>query len=127
MNQYKAPRDKMVCILNCCRVVSNALSTAAAPGGADDLLPVLIYVTIKAQVPQLHSNLQYVLRFRMEHRLRSEAAYYFTNLVSAAYFLRTVWPRKAPRHAPPPPCGRFGSLRRRGELWLGCHRWRRIS
>jgi hypothetical protein len=49
MNQYKAPRDKMVCILNCCRVVSNALTTESSPGGADDLLPVLIYLTIKAQ------------------------------------------------------------------------------
>jgi hypothetical protein len=51
------------------------------------------------QVPHLHSNLQYVMRFRMEHRLRSEAAYYFTNLVSAAYFLRTVRPSQ---YAQPP-------------------------
>lgn len=49
---YKAPRDKLVCILNCCKVINNLLLNASiasngnAPG-ADEFLPVLIYVTIK--------------------------------------------------------------------------------
>lgn len=49
---YKAPRDKLVCILNCCKVISNLLLNASLvsnvnPPGADEFLPVLIYVTIK--------------------------------------------------------------------------------
>jgi len=53
---YKAPRDKLACILNCCKVINNLLLNASivsnttpppAPPGADEFLPVLIYVTIK--------------------------------------------------------------------------------
>ena len=52
MNMYKAPRDKLACILNCCKVINNLLMNASnmsndnAPG-ADEFLPVLIYVTLK--------------------------------------------------------------------------------
>jgi hypothetical protein len=49
---YKAPRDKLACILNCCKVINNLLLNASIvsnenPPGADEFLPVLIYVTIK--------------------------------------------------------------------------------
>jgi hypothetical protein len=88
INQYKAPRDKLVCLLNCCRVLNNMLNVCVPPGGAppgaDDFLPVLVYVVLRASPPQLASNLAYITRFRLASRLVSEAAYFFTNLVSAA-------------------------------------------
>lgn len=95
INTYKAPRDKLVCILNCCRVINNLLlnvsmATNDNPPGADDFLPVLIYVTIKANPPQLHSNLLYIQRYRRQSRLVSEAAYFFTNLVSAESFISNI-------------------------------------
>ena len=91
VNHFKAPRDKLVCVLNTCRIVNNLLNTAGGnkPAGADDFLPVLIYVVLRANPPFLESNLRYVARFRRESRLRSEAAYFYTNLVSAARFLAT--------------------------------------
>ncbi|XP_020698915.1 vacuolar protein sorting-associated protein 9A [Dendrobium catenatum] len=93
INMYKAPRDKLVCILNCCRVINNLLlnvsiASNANPPGADEFLPVLIYVTIKANPPQLHSNLVYIQRYRRKTRLVAEAAYFFTNILSAESF---VW------------------------------------
>ncbi|XP_047179224.1 vacuolar protein sorting-associated protein 9A-like [Vigna umbellata] len=95
INMYKAPRDKLVCILNCCRVISNLLLNASLaskenPPGADEFLPVLIYVTIKANPPQLHSNLLYIQRFRHQSRLVAEAAYYFTNMLSAESFISNI-------------------------------------
>lgn len=92
MNAFKAPREKLVCIFSCCRVINNLLLNASmsenhAVGGADDFLPVLIYVTIKANPPQLHSNLKYIQLYRRQSKLTSEAAYYFTNLVSAKSFI----------------------------------------
>ena len=53
--------------------------------GADDFLPVLIYVVIHANPPQLASNLEYIQRFRMHSRMASESAYFFTQLVHTAY------------------------------------------
>ncbi|RDY04513.1 Vacuolar protein sorting-associated protein 9A [Mucuna pruriens] len=95
INMYKAPRDKLVCILNCCKVISNLLLNASVaseenPPGADEFLPVLIYVTIKANPPQLHSNLLYIQRFRHQSRLVAEAAYYFTNMLSAESFISNI-------------------------------------
>ncbi|KAF6155508.1 hypothetical protein GIB67_017863 [Kingdonia uniflora] len=95
INMYKAPREKLVCILNCCKVINNLLLNASiasneSPPGADEFLPVLIFVTIKANPPQLHSNLLYIQRFRRQSRLVSEAAYFFTNMLSAASFISNI-------------------------------------
>ena len=77
VNNFKAPRDKLVCVLNTCRVINNLLNVSAGnrPAGADDFLPVLIYVVMLANPPRLESNLRYIARFRLESRLVSEAAY----------------------------------------------------
>lgn len=95
INMNKAPRDKLVCILNCCKVINNLLLNASIssndnPPGADEFLPVLIYVTIKANPPQLHSNLLYIQRYRRQSRLVSEAAYFFTNILSAESFIWNI-------------------------------------
>ncbi|OMO51488.1 Vacuolar sorting protein 9 [Corchorus capsularis] len=117
INAFKAPREKLLCIMNCCRVINNLLLNASFSedhvlGGADDFLPVLIYVTIKASSPcsdlflslikvqwvfgciyheanppQLHSNLKFIQSYRREQKLVSEAAYYLTNLVSVKSFI----------------------------------------
>nr|KYP49951.1 Vacuolar protein sorting-associated protein 9a [Cajanus cajan] len=115
MNAFKAPHEKVMCIMNCCRVINNLLLNAATsehvPTGADEFLPVLIYVTIKASSlwvhftlafdtnffllifhfqanpPKLHSNLKFIKLYRRQAKLISEAEYYFTNLVSAKSFI----------------------------------------
>lgn len=95
INMYKAPRDKLACILNCCKVINNLLLNASVvsnenPPGADEFLPVLIFVTIKANPPQLHSNLLYIQRYRRQTRLVSEAQYFFTNILSAESFIWNI-------------------------------------
>lgn len=90
VNLFKAPRDKLVCVLNACRIITNALHAAAQkPSGADDFLPVLIFVVLRTNPAQFVSNLRFIQRYRLETRLVSEAAYFFTNLQSAASFLET--------------------------------------
>ncbi|KAL6179768.1 hypothetical protein ACLB2K_046439 [Fragaria x ananassa] len=95
INMYKAPRDKLVCILNCCKVINNLLHNASIASnenthGADEFLPVLIYVTLKANPPQLHSNLLYIQRYRRQSRLVAEAAYFFTNMLSVESFISNI-------------------------------------
>ncbi|XP_002989534.2 vacuolar protein sorting-associated protein 9A [Selaginella moellendorffii] len=92
INSYKAPRDKLVCILNCCRVINNLLLMAKSgtPPGAEEFLPALIYVVIKANPPQLHSNLQFIERYRHSSRLVAEASYFYTSLVSVESFIEKL-------------------------------------
>lgn len=60
MNAFKAPQEKLSSIMNCCRVINNLLLNDAmsehVPAGADDFLPVLIYVTIKARQAPFGNN-----------------------------------------------------------------------
>ncbi|PHZ11698.1 uncharacterized protein RHIMIDRAFT_203695 [Rhizopus microsporus ATCC 52813] len=83
MNNYKAPRDKLICILNCCKVIFGLIKhMSKEEGGADIFLPLLIYVVIRSNPPRLISNVQYISRFRHPDHLQAEAGYYLTNLVS---------------------------------------------
>lgn len=45
---------------------------------------------MQANPPQLHSNLLYIQRYRSQSRLVSEAAYFFTNMLSAESFIMNI-------------------------------------
>lgn len=62
----------------------------ANPSGADEFLPILIYVVIRANPLHLFSNIQYVSLFRHPNKMITEMGYYFTHLVSAVTFIETV-------------------------------------
>jgi len=101
IDQYKAPRDKLVCILNACRVITDILKLTRRgqsglqgkrPLSADDFLPLLIYLLVRANPPRLHSNAEYIATFRHPSRLTGEDAYFVTTLLSAKEFLVTARP-----------------------------------
>lgn len=94
MDMYKAPKDKLVCILNATRVINDVLKRAITESGsagrplaADDFLPLLIFVVIAANPPRLHSNVEFVAAFRHPSRLVAEDAYFLTALQSAVAFV----------------------------------------
>lgn len=45
---------------------------------------------MQANPPQLHSNLLYIQRYRRQSRLVAEAAYFFTNMLSAESFISNI-------------------------------------
>eukprot|EP00434_Breviolum_minutum_P000378 symbB.v1.2.000319.t1/scaffold6.1/size569917/22 len=99
MDNFKAPRDKMICILNACRVINDVLKRSIVESGvgrplaADDFLPLLIYCLILANPPRLHSNMEFVAAFRHPSRLIAEDAYFLTALQSAAAFVKDAGPK----------------------------------
>lgn len=75
INHYKAPRDKLICILNCCKVIyglsafydlasavelsSGLIRHLHKDEGADSFVPILIFVVLKANPEHLLSNVEY--------------------------------------------------------------------
>ncbi|ORY04849.1 hypothetical protein K493DRAFT_404578, partial [Basidiobolus meristosporus CBS 931.73] len=92
INTYKAPRDKLICILNCCIVIFDILlpSHVDAEAGADKFLPILIFVVLRANPERLVSNVQYISRFRRPEKLHAESEYYLTNLMGAISFIENM-------------------------------------
>ncbi|CAK0897192.1 unnamed protein product [Prorocentrum cordatum] len=103
MDNYRAPHDKLVVLLNACRVINHILKRTVAerapeatgrPLSADDFLPVLIYAVLAANPPRLHSNVEFVSAFRHPSRLVGEDAYFLTALQSAVAFIRSAGPKE---------------------------------
>ncbi|KAF5845220.1 hypothetical protein GGP41_001272 [Bipolaris sorokiniana] len=87
IKSYRAPRDKIICILNCCKVIFGFLRTSNSDQSADAFIPLLIYTVLQANPEHLVSNVQYILRFRNQEKLGGEAGYYISSLMGAVQFI----------------------------------------
>ncbi|RMZ83125.1 hypothetical protein DV738_g1266, partial [Chaetothyriales sp. CBS 135597] len=88
IRSYRAPRDKVICVLNCCKVIFGLLKNAkTSDTSADSFVPLLIYVVLQANPEHLVSNIQYILRFRNQDKLGGEAGYYLSSLSGAIQFI----------------------------------------
>lgn len=90
INHYKAPRDKTICILNCCKVIFGLIRHLGSDESADSFMPLLILVVIRANPPNLISNLEYIQRFRSPQRRSSESEYYLSSLAGAITFIERM-------------------------------------
>ncbi|KAF2497061.1 hypothetical protein BU16DRAFT_538180 [Lophium mytilinum] len=90
IKSYRAPRDKVICVLNCCKVIFGFLRTSQSDQSADAFVPLLIYTVLQANPDHLVSNVQYILRFRNQDKLGGEAGYYISSLMGAVQFIENL-------------------------------------
>jgi len=90
INAYKTPRDKVACVQRCIRIIQNLIRLASnSAAGADDTIPILIYVIVKENPPNLLSIRQYVDDL-YSSRMTDEESYYWTMFVSGVTFIREM-------------------------------------
>lgn len=91
INKFKAPRDKIVCILNCCKVIFGLLKHHNLEAdGADSFIPLLIFIILRGNIPRLVSNVRYIERFRLDELFRGEESYYLSSLQGAITFIQSM-------------------------------------
>lgn len=91
INAYKTPSDKLQCVVRCCTTIMNLLSMAnhRSVPAADDFIPVLVYIIIKANPGNLLSTIQYVNSF-YQKELKGEDEYWWIQFCSAVEFIKTM-------------------------------------
>lgn len=88
INQYKSPKEKIYVIINYCKIITQMVKDLShSPIGADEVIPILIYGIIQANVSKLKSNLEYIKNFRHESRLDSEEEYNLTHVETAISYI----------------------------------------
>jgi len=91
INNYRAPRDKVICILNACKVIFGLLRNfKGSDTSADSFMPLLIYTVLRARPRHMVSNIQYIFRFRNQDKLGGESGYYLSSLMGAVQFIENL-------------------------------------
>ena len=97
MDRYKAPRDKLLCLINVKTLIEQAITDvnkkssdiSGSFGGADVFFPMLVLTIIRSKPTTLCSNIEYIRRFRGP-RVTGQLDFILCNLESVAMYLDTV-------------------------------------
>ena len=91
MDGKMCPQDKLACLVKSSKNIFEMLKLSNdSPASADDFLPCLIYICLKANPPRIQSNMNFITRFCNEDKLRmGEGGYFFANLVSITHKIAT--------------------------------------
>ncbi|ELR14609.1 leucine rich repeat domain containing protein [Acanthamoeba castellanii str. Neff] len=90
MNSVCSPTEKLRALLNACRLIIELLKSLDNTAGADDFLPHLCMVVLRAYPPHLHSNVRFIARYTAPEILAGETLYYYTQLVSVISFVENI-------------------------------------
>jgi hypothetical protein len=62
MARVKVPKDKLVCLVNACKIIGGLLTFGAQNDGygADDFLPTLIFTLVHSKISNVYSEIEFL-------------------------------------------------------------------
>ena len=90
IQKYKCPRDILICLMNCCKIVNAAIGKEGGSQGADDFIPYMVYVLIHAAPTSVLAVLEFVQSYRDPSQLTPEVSYYLTSILAVATFVENL-------------------------------------
>jgi len=90
MNAYKTPSDKLNNISKCCTTLMELLQLSGKSAGADDFFPLLVFVILKANPPNLLATIQYINFFGSSAINSGEGSYWFAQFQTAVTFIQSI-------------------------------------
>eukprot|EP00039_Didymoeca_costata_P011494 m.161865 g.161865 ORF g.161865 m.161865 type:complete len:870 (-) comp15192_c0_seq20:1020-3629(-) len=90
MNAYKSPADKLSCIVQCCSSLMELLQLGGRSAGADDFFPLLVFVILKANPPDLLATIQFINFFGRSAITSGEGSYWFAQFQTAVTFIQSI-------------------------------------
>ncbi|KAJ3322240.1 hypothetical protein HDV06_003300 [Boothiomyces sp. JEL0866] len=90
INGYKAPRDKLIILHNVMQIIVDLIKKWGnnETSNNDSLLPTLILVIVRANPPNLISNIKYITRYRNAQEMeKGTNQYCMTNMMGALSFI----------------------------------------
>jgi hypothetical protein len=92
IDDHFSTAEKLVCLVDFVTTVVNILSLCASSEsvGADECLPIVIYLIIKAQPRRMYSNLNYLTIFRSRQQMMGDAGFCFLQVKSAVEFIESL-------------------------------------
>jgi len=92
VNSFRAPSEKLECLIDCMKIIENVLSLVSSKSGlgADETLPIIIYVTIKSQPSRLYSNLNFISKFTHPNKMIGLKGFAFGQFQCAASFIESI-------------------------------------
>uniref|UniRef100_A0A8D2LGM6 Uncharacterized protein n=1 Tax=Varanus komodoensis TaxID=61221 RepID=A0A8D2LGM6_VARKO len=92
MHQAYSPKKKETQMLKVCKMLYEIMNQAAEPFGADDFLPVLIYVLVNCDIVSVQLDVEYMMELMDPSQLQGEGGYYLTTWFGALYHIANFQP-----------------------------------
>uniref|UniRef100_UPI00398EA006 ankyrin repeat domain-containing protein 27 isoform X1 n=1 Tax=Pristiophorus japonicus TaxID=55135 RepID=UPI00398EA006 len=89
LNRCTSPQHKLICLRNVVHAIMQSPSQRVNlhSMSADDLLPVLLYLLVKTEIPNWLANLSYIKNFRFCSAVKDELGYCLTSFEAAVEYI----------------------------------------
>ncbi|XP_045902649.1 ras and Rab interactor 2-like isoform X2 [Micropterus dolomieu] len=98
MRKMYSPEKKVSLLLRVCKLIYTIMQdNSGRMYGADDFLPMLTYVVAQCEMPQLDTEIQYMMELLDPSLLQGEGGYYLTSAYGAMALIKNFQEEQAAR------------------------------